>query len=111
LVATNDDDAGDDVDWCYLRRGKAELMLNGMYEAPERPAAPDKSRHAAHADTCLYFGCPDIDGTYRHLREHGIEAKEPVVTHYGMKQVYCSDPDGYLVCFQWEATPKELPVP
>jgi glyoxylase I family protein len=111
VAATNDDDAGDDVDWCYLKRGKAELMLNGLYEAHERPAAPGKSRRSVHADTCLYFACPDVDGAYRHLREHGVDAKAPVVTHYGMKQVYVSDPDGYLLCFQWEATPKEQPVP
>ena len=72
VIATNDDDAGDDVDWCYLRLGKAELMLNGMYEADDRPPAPDKKRIAAHLDVCLYFGCPDVDAAYRHLRAHGV---------------------------------------
>jgi glyoxylase I family protein len=110
VVATNDDHAGDDVDWCYLRLGKAELMLNGMYEAPERPVSPDQSRIAAHSDVCLYFGCPDVDGTYRHLRAKGVDVKAPTVARYGMRQLYVLDPDGYNLCFQWEATVAERPV-
>ena len=111
VVATNDDDAGDNVDWCYLRLGKTELMLNGMYEAHERPGAPERSRIAAHSDVCLYFGCPDIDGAYEHLRAKGIDVQEPTIASYGMKQLYVLDPDGYNLCFQWEATPREQPVP
>src|SRR5687768_1221444 len=85
VIATNDDDAGDD--WCYLRLGKAELMLNAMYEAPERPSTPEKPRVAAHSDVCLYFACPDVDGAYRYLREKGVDVKEPTVARYGMKQL------------------------
>jgi catechol 2,3-dioxygenase-like lactoylglutathione lyase family enzyme len=111
VVATSDDDAGDNVDWCWLRLGKTELMLNGMYEAPDRPAAPDKKRVAAHSDVCLYFGCPDVDKAYRYLRSKGLDVKAPHVASYGMKQLYVRDPDGYNLCFQWEATPREQPVP
>ena len=111
VIETSHPGAGDRVDWCYMKLGKADLMLNTAYEEPERPLAPDKTRTDAHADTCLYFGCPDVDGAYRHLRAKGIKANEPVVTRYGMKQVYVSDPDGYLLCFQWEATPPAQPVP
>jgi catechol 2,3-dioxygenase-like lactoylglutathione lyase family enzyme len=111
VVATSDDDAGDDVDWCYLRLGKTELMLNGMYEAGDRPPAPDKKRIAAHSDVCLYFGCPDVDAAYRYLRAQGRDVKEPRVAPYGMKQLYLLDPDGYNLCFQWEATPREQPAP
>ena len=103
VIATNDDDAGDKVDWCYLRLGKAELMLNGMYEADDRPPAPDKKRIAAHLDVCLYFGCPDVDAAYRHLRSHGVEVNPPKITPYGMKQLYVRDPDGYSLCFQCAA--------
>ena len=107
VVATNDDEAGDNVDWCYLRLGKTELMLNGMYEGPERPPAPDKKRTAAHSDVCLYFGCPDVDAAYHYLRAKGLDVKEPRVAPYGMKQLYLLDPDGYNLCFQWEASPEE----
>ena len=65
VIQTSHPGAGDRMDWCYLKVGKADLMLNAAYEEPERPPAPDKTRARAHADTCLYFGCPDVDGAYR----------------------------------------------
>ena len=56
---------------------------------------------ASHADTTLFFGCPDVDAAYAHLRAHGIEVREPAVRDYGMKQLSLADPDGYGLCFQW----------
>jgi uncharacterized glyoxalase superfamily protein PhnB len=79
-------------------------MLNTAYEKQDRPPAPDPVRVAAHADTAIYFACPDVDAVYRHLREKGVEVKEPQIAQYGMKQVYVTDPDGYNLCFQWPAT-------
>jgi catechol 2,3-dioxygenase-like lactoylglutathione lyase family enzyme len=95
--------AGDRVEWCYLRLNDAELMLNTAYEEPERPPASDRTRLAAHSDTCLYFGCPDVDAAHRYLRAQGLAAEEPKISHYGMKQLYVSDPDGYRLCFRWRA--------
>jgi glyoxylase I family protein len=103
--------AGDHVDWCYLKLGGADLMLNTAYEAPKRPAVPDRKRVAAHSDTCLYFGCPDVDAAYGFLRARGLDVEAPKIAPYGMKQLYVRDPDGYKLCFQWTATPPEQPVP
>jgi hypothetical protein len=61
-------------------------------------------RIASHADTALFFGCPNVDEVYRQLRVKGLDVKEPVIQHYGMKQLYVADPDGYNLCFQWPAT-------
>ena len=91
-------------DWVWLERDDVHLMLNTAYESDKRPAAPDAKRVAAHRDVCLYFACPDVDGAYAYLREKGIKLKPPKVAHYGMKQVYVLDPDGYNLCFQWRAT-------
>ncbi|HUP49498.1 MAG TPA: transposase [Thermoanaerobaculia bacterium] len=33
----------------------------------------------------------------------GLPVEAPMVTHYGMKQLYLRDPDGYNLCFQWPA--------
>ena len=63
--------SGDDCDWCLLRLGPANLMLNTAYEQDERPKSPDPSRVSAHRDTGLFIGCPDVDGAYVHLRERG----------------------------------------
>ena len=90
--------------WALLRLGNAELMLNTAYEFDdERPAKPDHARTAAHDDTGLFFGCPDVDAAYRELSSKGVNVKEPSITGYGMKQMYLRDPDGYALCFQWSA--------
>jgi glyoxylase I family protein len=95
---------GPRFDWALLRLQAVELMLNTAYEEDQRPPAPDPARVAAHHDTCIYFGCPDVDAAFAHLRAKGIDVKEPKVAHYGMKQLYLSDPDGYSLCFQWPAS-------
>jgi len=90
--------------WALLRLNGAELMLNTAYEFDDqRPEVREPARVAAHDDTCLYFGCPDVDAAYRFIREKGIEAKEPREAPYGMKQLYLRDPDGFNLCFQWPA--------
>jgi glyoxylase I family protein len=89
--------------WALLRLGDAELMLNTAYEFDhDRPREPDSARTAAHDDTGLFFGCPDVDAAFAELRSKGVAVKEPVVTSYGMKQMYLRDPDGYALCFQWQ---------
>jgi glyoxylase I family protein len=88
--------------WVWLRLGEAELMLNTAYEN-NRPPSPDARRVAAHRDTDLFFGCPDVDAAYEHLRSKGLEVKPPKVASYGMKQLSLSDPDGYELWFQWPA--------
>jgi len=92
---------GDDFGWALLRFNGVELMLNTAYEDAHRPPAPDPRRVAAHSDTALYFGCPDVDGAYEQLRGKGLDVKKPVVRDYGMKQLSLVDPDGYHLCFQW----------
>jgi len=94
---------GDDCNWAWLKLNGAELMLNTAYEPEQRPAAREASRVGAHDDTCLFFGCENLDAAYRHLREHGIDLKEPKIAPYGMKQLWFHDPDGYGLCFQWPA--------
>ena len=92
---------GDEFDWCLLRLDGTELMLNTAYEKEHRPLRPDPGRIAAHDDTCIYFGCRDVDAAYRFVTSRGIDAPRPVVAGYGMKQLYFKDPDGYQLCFQW----------
>ena len=94
----------DDYGWAWLQRDGVNLMLNSAYEpGAARPERPDPARVAAHRDTTLYLGCPDVDAAYEHLRALGIAARPPEVAPYGMKQLYVQDPDGFNVCFQWAA--------
>jgi uncharacterized glyoxalase superfamily protein PhnB len=45
----------------------------------------------------------DVDAAYVALQERGVKTKAPVVTGYGMKQLYFKDPDGYEICLQHPA--------
>ena len=97
------DGPGSECDWALLRLNGTEIMLNTLYERDERPPLPDPARVNAHGDTTLYFGCRDLDAAYTHLRQAGLDVKEPVIRDYGMKQLDLKDPDGYGLCFQWRA--------
>ncbi len=96
-------DDQDDVNWAMLRKNGAPVMLNTAYEPESRPPAPEPERFTGHGDTCLYLGTPDVDGAYTYLRSLGLDIPEPKVAHYGMKQLYITDPDQYSICFQWTA--------
>ena len=68
-------DDPDDVNWAMLRLSNATIMLNTAYDPDDVPEAPDAGRWSGHQDTCLYFGCPDVDGAYQHLVAQGFEAR------------------------------------
>jgi glyoxylase I family protein len=92
----------DNYGWVWLRHGASEIMLNSLHDpADPKPARPDPNRVAAHVDTSLYLGAPDVDGVYRYLRENGIDSELPANAPYGMRQLYVKDPDGFVLCFQW----------
>ena len=104
IAATSPALGEDYFHWALLRFGAAELMLNTAFETnEERPAQPDPARKVAHRDTSLFFGCPDVDAAYKQLLAKGVKVKKPIVTGYGMRQMYLCDPDGYEICFQWAA--------
>ena len=104
IVTTSPAMGEDYFHWALLRLGAAEFMLNTAFESNEdRPSKPDQPPAADYRDTWLYFSCPDVDAAYKELRSKGVEAEQPVVTYYGMKQMNLHDPDGYRLCFQWPA--------
>ena len=88
--------------WCWLRLGAADLMLNTVYEfEDQRPAHEEHLRQRGRRDTCLYFGCPDVDGAFAELVAKGVSIdRPPKFAPYGMKQLYLRDPDGFGLCFQ-----------
>ncbi|HEX5227850.1 MAG TPA: VOC family protein [Bryobacteraceae bacterium] len=99
---------GNKFHWALLRRGDVELMLNTAYEFDEeRPVPPDVARVAAHSDTVLYFGCPDVEAAYEELLGRGVKLEPPSVARYGMKQLNVRDPDGYALVFQWREAAME----
>jgi glyoxylase I family protein len=103
----NTSEPGPNFDWALLKLNGVELMLNTAFERDKRPPAPNPASVAAHEDTCLYFGAPDVDAVYAYLRAKGLDMKKPKVASYGMKQLYVHDPDGYSLCFQWSAAKED----
>ena len=101
IVGQSEPELGDDCNWVWLKRNNVELMFNTAYEKKNRPAVADPLRIKAHADTVIYFGCPDIDALYAHLHSKGLDIKEPIITMYHFKAIYLTDPDGYHLCFHW----------
>lgn len=91
----------EDLGWVWLKRQNIDLMLNTAYETPDRPSHPDPVRTAAHNDTAIYLGCPDVDEMYSYLNSKSLAIEPPKIAPYGMKQFYLHDPDGYTICFQW----------
>jgi glyoxylase I family protein len=96
-------DNPDHVNWSMLELSGATLMLNTAYDPEDQPSSPEPSRWVGHSDTCIYFGCPDVESAYIELRSKGVSLEPPKVAPYGMKQLYLTDPDGYGLCFQWKA--------
>jgi len=103
IVQTDRNTIAPNYNWVWLRLNNVDLMLNTAYEYDNRPSAADPRRTATHGDTGLFFGSPDVDAVYTHLRAKGIDVKEPKIAPYGMKQLFLLDPDGFGLCFQWKA--------
>ena len=104
IVTTSPALGEDYFHWALLRLGAAELMLNTAFESIEdRPSKPERTTTADYRNIWLYLSCPDVDAAYKELLNKGVQAEEPVVTYYGMKQMNLHDPDGYRFCFQWPA--------
>jgi catechol 2,3-dioxygenase-like lactoylglutathione lyase family enzyme len=90
----------EDCDWCRLKLGHTELMLNTQFEKHERPTQIDRHRITIQGDACLYFECSSVDAAYEHLTSNGIDVEAPFNRDYGMRQLYVVDPDDYGLCFQ-----------
>jgi catechol 2,3-dioxygenase-like lactoylglutathione lyase family enzyme len=101
LVSQSQPELGDDCGWAILNLNGSELMLNTLYEKPDRPAVPDQIRVTHHDDVRIYFGCPDVDSAYIHLIEKGVKVNRPYNTGYGFKALDLTDPDGYGITFHW----------
>jgi glyoxylase I family protein len=104
IVQADDNTTAPNHNWVWLKLNDIDLMLNTAYEYGKRPASADPRRISAHRDTGLFFGAPDVDAMYSHLRAKGIAVQKPKVAPYGMKQLYLLDPDGFSLCFQWKAS-------
>jgi len=61
----------DDSGWLMQRSNDVTLMLNTALTASV--PLPDPAVVTAHRYTCIYFGCPDLDAAFEHLRANGVD--------------------------------------
>lgn len=101
----SDSGDGDDSSWVLLTLDGCDLMLNDQYEPGKVPGQPPAERSKWHSDTCLYLGCADPQAIFKYLEGKIVDLRPPIVTGYGMKQLYLTDPDGYSICLQCPVEP------
>lgn len=80
------------LEWCWLERGGAALMLQEYRKAflPEEKLGVGVS---------ICFTCDDALALYREFRSRGISARRPFVGN-SMWVTSLSDPDGYRIDFE-----------
>lgn len=82
--------------WAQFLAGEVELMVQrGDNLALDVPGFAGRSPGGA---LTLYLQVDDLDD--RHARLKGVlpTVKDLATTHYGMREWYVEDPDGYVVC-------------
>jgi uncharacterized glyoxalase superfamily protein PhnB len=92
-----------DYTWAMLHKDGARLMLNTAYDEGQRPDEPDRTRGIGHRDAELFIPCNDVDGAYTSLRAAGAHVEAPFTTHFGMRQLWVTDPDGFRLCLNQPA--------
>jgi lactoylglutathione lyase len=86
------------LQWCWLQRGGAAMMLQEFAVDGHRAGRP---AGAVGLGVSICFICDDALAIYRDVIGRAIEASEPFVSN-GMWYFAVKDPDGYVVEFESE---------
>ena len=92
----NSYEESDDVVWCHLKSGAAELMLQKL--------GPEQTRWLAAGPRSwvLYIAPEDLDAVFSSLREAGVQVSDITSTEYDTRECFVNDPDGYEL---WISSP------
>lgn len=90
------------IEWCWLQREGAALMLQEFRSTPERPYLDGQKPGVG---VSIFFLCNDALSLYHEFLLKGITPKEPFVGNQ-MWDVAISDPDGYSLHFE---SPTDVP--
>ena len=88
------------IEWCWLERDQAALML----QEPRQKGEPNPMNEQGKG-VCICFQCVDALVLYREFIDKGVEIKEPFVGNQ-MWVVAFADPDGYRLDFE---SPTDVP--
>ena len=92
------------VRWATLEASGVQLMLNEPHDVDSR----DRRTRRTYEDAVFYFTIEDVDSFHAHLRNSGVLVGAITNEHYGMREFYVRDPDGYELGF---GTPISAPEP
>jgi len=84
------------LQWCWLQRGGAALMLQEFWKGGRHTNVPE-GKLGQGVSIC--FVCEDGLALYHEFTSRGIQASEPFVGN-GMWVTSLSDPDGYRLNFE-----------
>jgi catechol 2,3-dioxygenase-like lactoylglutathione lyase family enzyme len=83
------------VRWASLAADGVCLMLN----EPHNADSDQRRNRQAYEDTVFYFAIDDVDALHAQLETAGVAVGKISNEHYGMREFYIRDPDGYELGF------------
>jgi glyoxylase I family protein len=78
-----------------LETSGVRLMLNEPHDVDNR----DRRCRHTYGDAVFYFTIDDVDSLHTRLNSTGILVGDLANEHYGMREFYVRDPDGYELGF------------
>ena len=86
--------------WANIERDGQHIMLHVSHDHDaDGNDIPLKRPPGSHRDSGLYVYIDDVAALHAELVARGVEAPEPEVMFYGMKQTHVVDPDGFYLQF------------
>lgn len=79
-----------------IERDDLQLWLAGPQASASKPM-PSGEKPQPGGWSRIVISTPDLDGTTRNLRAHGITFRNDILSGPGGRQVLCEDPSGNLV--------------
>lgn len=83
------------VRWASLDASGVRLMLNEPHNADSH----DRRNRQTYEEVVLYFTIEDVDSFHARLKNSGVAVGSLANEHYGMREFYVRDPDGYELGF------------
>jgi len=83
------------IRWASLETADVRLMLN----EPHNCLSDERRERGSYEETVFYFTVEDVDSLHKQLKEAGLSVSNVSNEHYGMREFYLRDPDGYELGF------------
>ena len=96
---------GGRVRWALLESDGVRLMLN----EPHGANSDARRNRRTYDDVVFYYTIEDVDSLHAQLVDSEISVAPLTNEHYGMREFYVRDPDGYELGFGMPINVRETP--